>query len=595
MTQKVKLEFVPQANYSAYTSVTNNLYSSFFNTYAVWLGTSRTIRIRRSFSLPQGTYHIMAVSTNPAKTMYKVNATPGKNTFGSLVIPSGSVIPPGGNVGILPATTSLTVGQDYPRYYGLYWGSPAQDDNVQWLSGATPYVGTLVYHPGGLFELDIAVDRESNPAGIASVISSVKNSGPIASLGGSSSYQELGGIVWTTRSPAADFVGRYTFTFPFRASIEAHVWGAGGAGAAGSSSFVETPPKGGDGSPGLYNTRTFTVEPGDSVEVFVGSAGQPSTALKGSPYDGGNTPGGTAGGSRVLVSGQAPQSYNGGRGGQGAREPLNVGGIQLANRSGGGTGGGGGGGASGILINDIPAIVAGGGGGGGGTGPAADNIASWNGRFGDSNARITKNATGKTPGDNRGENGRDVSIYDDAGGGGGGGGGGYPGGQGGRSRGSGDDGGSSSNFYSFRGGTGDSGECGGNFPVYAATTGAGTLYYDSRYGQGGAGGRGLSYEFFPGNRGNISYIPIPAQPGNPGTEGRVVLIVESTGLSSLKVGGQWRQIPEIFVKIGGVWKQINSFFVKINDQWRTIGGGGGVTPDANPDPTNYGSNNRPWS
>lgn len=592
-TKQIKLEFVTQNNFSALTPVTNPNYPNFFNTYAVWSGTARTLTIKRSFSLPQGTYQIIAVSTNPAKTVYRCSSPVGqrKNDGGSLEIPISSVIAPGGTVGVLPATAGITYGSDFPRVVGF---TPAIN---------LPLQGSLIYHSGGNLEIDIFADRDDQPVGIASVISSTESWVNWIGRGEANTIATaLKSIIWTTRSPDTAFNGRYLFTMPYAASIQAHVWGAGGSGAAGSDSGSNWlggssyyAPPGGSGSPGLYNTQTFTVESGDEIEVFVGSAGKPGTVLRGTPSDGGNAPGGTGGASRTSVGGVAAQSYNGGRGGRGGRG-FSGGGVRTS--GGGGTGGGGGGGASGVLVNNNPAIIAGGGGGGGGTGLTPSQFPNGTQGPSDPNAAITKNATGQTPGDNRGENGKDVGS-NDIGGGGGGGGGGYPGGQGGESRASAD---SLGFHYGYRpaGGVAWHGKCGGNFPVYPPSTGAGTLYYDARYGQGGAGGVGSTQHYSPGRAigmgaagGTVSFTD--PGPGKSGTDGRVVLIIEPIGLSSVKVGGEWRQITEVFVKVGGVWKDIDNIFTKIDDEWKPIEGGGGDKPDVTGNPGEYGLNNRGYS
>jgi hypothetical protein len=211
---------------------------------------------------------------------------------------------------------------------------------------------------------------------------------------------------------------------------------------------------------------------------------------------------------------------------------------------------------------------------------------------------ISKIVQASVGSDKRGENGRDVGS-NDIGGGGGGGGGGYPGGQGGMSRASLD---SLGFHYGFnpRGGTGFYGECGGNYPLYTASTGAGTQYYDARYGQGGAGGIGsvvtIGMSTAAGRGGVTSTVRTtdPA-PGQSGTDGRVVLIIEPIGLSSVKVGGEWRQITDAFYKVGGVWKDISDIFIKIDNQWKPIEGGGGATPPVTKNPNDYGTNNRSYS
>ena len=136
--------------------------------------------------------------------------------------------------------------------------------------------------------------------------------------------------------------------------------------------------------------------------------------------------------------------------------------------------------------------------------------------------------------DFRGENGQ-TKTGD--GGGGGGAGGGYPGGQGGAVP-----GGDTSAF---------AGSCGGNFPDnVGATTGSNTTYYKTGFAAGG----------------NIG--------GGNGQSGRVVLLIEPISLVSVKVSGEWKQIPEAFVKVAGTWRDIETIYVKINNTWRDINGVG---------------------
>ena len=562
MTKRIiKLEFVTQPGNETLVPRTDPRWEPFQNTYAVWTSNRsvvENITIRRKIELQQGYYYVTGTVDN-----------------------SGSVTVNGTRINLRA------------------FNQPISRTNLN--------VNTRVYHIGGLMDIVIDASNAGDVAGVAVTISKELSITTTAFFnyatpqGRSETVLSVGDLVWSTRTPGQAKIGRYLFTMPYAAAITAHVWGAGGSGAAGSdfgsnwlggSSYYA--PPGGRGSPGLYNTQTFTVAAGDQVEVMVGSAGVPGTVLRGAPVDGGNTPGGAGGASRTDVGGVAAQSYNGGQGGQGGRGWT---GARYA-ILGGGTGGGGGGGASGVLVNNSPAIVAGGGGGGGGSGIAPDFAVNGSQGGGDSNAAITKNAIGDTPGDNRGENGRNVGS-NDIGGGGGGGGGGYPGGQGGMSRASLD---SLGFHYGFSpaGGTGFHGKCGGNYPAYPASTGAGTLYYDARYGQGGAGGIGSTLSYSPGRAigmgaaGGTTSFSDPA-PGQSGTDGRVVLIMEPIGLSSVKVGGEWRQITEAFYKVGGVWKDIDNSFIKINDQWKPIEGGGGAEPDVTKNPGDYGQNNRNWS
>jgi len=560
-TKQIKLEFVRQPGYTTLTPRTDGRWGSFQNTYAVWTSSQsvvETITITRKIELQQGYYFVTGTVDN-----------------------SGSVTVNGTVINLFVFNTNI--------------------------SRTDLRTSTRIYHSGGLMDIVIVARNQGDVAGVAVTISKAIQLTGFQT--GSGTYV-IDDLVWSTRTPGVTTIGRYVFTMPYAASITAHVFGGGGSGAAGmgvgsnwlgGSTFYS--PPGGRGSPGLYNTQTFAVAAGDEVEVFVGSAGVPGTVLGGAPHDGGNAPGGAGGASRTSVGGVAAQSYNGGRGGQGGRAVgWSYGGIGQYgfDPRGGGTGGGGGGGASGVLVNDLPAIVAGGGGGGGGSGIVPDGYTNGSQGGGDSNAAITKNAIGTAPGDNRGENGKDVGPTD-IGGGGGGGGGGYPGGQGGMSRGSAD---SLGFHYGYRplGGTGFHGKCGGNYPAYPASTGAGTLYYDARYGQGGAGGLGSSIIGTTGGgssgapfRGASAPVFSDPGPGQSGTDGRVVLIMEPIGLSSVKVGGEWRQITEVFYKVGGVYKDISDIFIKINDEWKPIEGGGGATPNISQNPGDYGLNNRNYS
>ncbi len=606
---KFKLEFTTRSDYRTLEPVTNASYSNFFNTYAAWdtePTVQRRITPRYQLMLQAGRYAVLATAANPAGTLVKCN---------------------GVQIKIYNPTDNISRTAD--NGYIQLWDSTS----TAVPSSRVPNISTIIDHPGGTFNIVIDSTSAGDLNGVAVVVSPATDT-PTGFVTGGTIYNRInifrtiGPEVWSTRTPQSEFNGRYLFTLPYSASVEAHVWGGGGSGGAGSDAgsnffggiaFYAAP--GGSGSPGLYNTQTFAVAPGDVIEVFVGSAGQPSTVIRGARHNGGNTPGGNGGASRTLVGGVAAQSFNGGRGGQGGRTGFVTTGAGMGGASGfitgGGTGGGGGGGASGVLVNSSPAIVAGGGGGGGGSGFAPDFAVNGTQGGGDSNAAITKNAIGATPGDNRGENGRDVGS-NDIGGGGGGGGGGYPGGQGGQSRASNN---SLGFHYGYRpmGGTGFHGQCGGNYPAYPASTGAGTLYYDATYGRGGAGGFGTAIIGFTGGLGtaivNPSGVALPAaavapsgapfrgfggpvfsdpEPGKPGTDGRVVLIVQPTGLMSVKAGGQWRPISNVYYKVSGTWKSVTELFYKDGDNWKQITGGG-LIPTATENTTDYGTNIRPYS
>jgi len=536
MSTLLRLEFVTQpGDDEILVPRTDGRWGSFQNTYAVWdsfRSVAESIIIRRKIELQKGYYYV--VGTVDDSGSVTVNGSPCfMYRFDTSV------------------NTAITAGQ------------------------------SRVYHPGGLMNIVINASNAGDVAGVAVTI----HAELVNDTSRDGITRSVGDLVWSTRTPRTSKIGRYLFTMPYSAAIEAHVWGAGGAGGAGydGPTLMEFNPPGGNGSPGLYNTRTFNVSAGDTVEIFVGSGGNAATVLRGGGADGANAPGGPGGASRISAGGVAAESYNGGQGGLGG---IGIGGS-VQQLFGGGSGGGGGGGASGVLVNNSPVIVAGGGGGGGGSGPAADSIQT--GTFGDSNANINKNATGSTTGDNRGENGKGLASTDGSGGGGGGGGGGYPGGQGGLDRGSLTQPLSVGGYY--RGGTGFCGECGGNFPIFEATTGSDTLYYNSSYGKGGAGGRGAAYNTRTGDR-VVSIVS--AELGESGTDGRVVLIINGSGFSSIKVANQWREITQAFVKSGNVWKEITNLHIKRNDVWVPISGGG-VYPNINNIASDYGLSIRSWS
>ena len=308
--------------------------------------------------------------------------------------------------------------------------------------------------------------------------------------------------------------GRYQTTLPVDASITAHIWGGGGGGG-GNDAFS----RGGVGSPGLYNTLSFTASAGDTLEVAVGQRGAGGIGdLPRGPL------GGDGGVGRTNIDSNSTLSLNGGKGGR-----AGLGGASGA--------GGGGGGASVVILNGTPILIAGGGGGGGGAGIF---------RAFNPDASIGNNVIGATPSDYRGMNGKN-KIGD--GGGGGAGGGGYPGGTGGQTNGI-------TLFQNGRGGvtvTGriqdvpaDPGKTGGNLPANSASTGVGTLYYKSGFAGGGSSG------------------------GGNGQDGRIILEFEPVGILSTKVSGEWKQVPEIFVKVSGAWKTVSEAQIKVDGSWRKV-------------------------
>ena len=325
------------------------------------------------------------------------------------------------------------------RYYtptesGVHTLRATCDNNFKWsITGGTftgqqvlsgnwwgnIYSTTQTFVAGTRYKFTWQVTNAGGPAGFAATVT--------APAGGND-YNLANNL--TVESAA---IGRYQVTLPVDASITAHIWGGGGGGG-GNDAFS----RGGRGSPGLYNTLSFVVSAGDTLEVAVGDRGGGGRGdLRGGP------PGGVGGNSRTNIDSNSTLSLNGGKGGR-------------AGISGASGAGGGGGGASVVLVNGNPVLIAGGGGGGGGAGLFGRLL----GNSPVFDAAITYNAIGKTPADYRGENGQD-KIGD--GGGGGAGGGGYPGGEGG------------STAMSDR--NGGPGETGGNLPANAASTGVGTMYY----------------------------------------------------------------------------------------------------------------------
>jgi len=294
--------------------------------------------------------------------------------------------------------------------------------------------------------------------------------------------------------------GRFVIEMPFKANITAHLWGGGGGG----GGFDSDSPWGGVGSPGLYNTTTFSVNRGDILEVVVGQGGNGGGSINGS------SPGGRAGNSRIQINGNNNLSFNGGQGGNSG--PIGSGGA-----------GGGGGGASAILINSALAIVAAGGGGGGGAGDGGQS----QGQI--SNASIQNNATGAAATDYRGENGQNKTGN---GGGGGAGGGGYPGGQGGAIVG--------------LDRTAYAGQCGGNFPIFSANTGVNTPYYKPGFAAGGSSGGGN------GQNGRVFIQIEPTGLFGIKTGGEWSQVSEAF----VKISGAWKDIEKIFIKVDDNWREV---------------------------------------
>ncbi|NBV95911.1 MAG: hypothetical protein EBR90_03875, partial [Actinobacteria bacterium] len=167
---------------------------------------------------------------------------------------------------------------------------------------------------------------------------------------------------------------------------------------------------------------------------------------------------------------------------------------------------------------------------------------------------VSKAFTGLPATDYRGENGQ---AKGGDGGGAGGGGGGYPGGQGGQ-------------VYPGDA-SGYAGQCGGNFPVFSATTGTNTAYYKDGFSAGGNRGSGT------------------------GQNGRVFLLIEPISLVSVKVAGEWEQVHEAFVKVGGAWRDIDTIYIKIDDAWRELNGAGQGDIALTGNTQNYGTSTRSFS
>jgi hypothetical protein len=467
-TIQIKREYDLQEGYATLTNRSDGRWGSFQNTYAVWTSNQSTVE---SITIRR-----------------KIQLQAGYYYVTGTVDNSGSV----------------TINGTYT--IGLYNFNSA-------INRTDKGTSTRVYHGGGSMDVVINASNAGDVAGVAVTISSELSS-------------SVGSLVWSTRLVGTESISRYLVTMPFRANVTAHVWGAGGGGGG-----VDAGTQGGVGSPGLYNTGTFTVLEGDILEVCVGEGGRGGSSSSGS------APGGRAGQGRLSINGETQKSLNGGAG--------------TAAGPGGSSGGGGGGGAaSAVLVNEVPVVVAGGGGGGGGAGNDGNGSSQSSRR----NATITNNAIGAAGSDLRGENGQSKGGD---GGGSGGGGGGYPGGQGGAA---------------YPGdASGYAGQCGGNFPVNTASTGSNSIFYKSGYSAGGSTG------------------------GGTGQNGRVVLLIDPLSLCSLKVSGSWRQVGESFVKVNGTWKDVATVYVKVGDSWKPMGGVGQGDVELVANAQLYGTSARSYS
>lgn len=317
MTRVIQREFVIQPGDATLSSVTlGYAWSSYMNTYAVWPSGDDAVTITRTITLQAGYYYVTGAVDNYGSV--NINGQYNINLYNF-----------GANI------SRTTIGNS-----------------------------TLVYHPGGSMTITIRAVNTGGPRGVAVTISRQNKiwSHPGAALG--FWYISVGDLVWSTRTVGTNTVGRYQVTMPFKASVTAYAWGAGGGGGG-----MDAGSQGGLGAPGLYNTATFQVNKGDSLEIFIGSKGY------GGGSNTGGAPGGAAGSSRTLINSDSAKSFNGGAGTAAGPVPYSG-------------GGGGGGGASGVLVNNVPVLVAAGGAGGGGAGNDG------NGPYARRDAVITNNAIG---------------------------------------------------------------------------------------------------------------------------------------------------------------------------------------------------------
>ena len=228
---------------------------------------------------------------------------------------------------------------------------------------------------------------------------------------------------------------------------------------------------------------------------------------------GGGGGGASGGGAPGGTNGKSLEDYSGGKGGNAGPQPYSG-------------GGGAGGGAPLITINGTAIAIAGGGGGGGGGGNHSGGGTGIN----------TNTATARTPG-TLGENG---ANHTGDGGGGGAGGGGADGGTGG-SGGGGDNGGAagkSGSNLTPAGGTENNGS--GQTPG-----GTAEAYYQSGVAVG------------PGN-------------SSVGANGLAVVIFTVGVQASVKVGGAWKDISNIYTKVSGAWKEITAAYTKVSGDWKAL-------------------------
>lgn len=289
--------------------------------------------------------------------------------------------------------------------------------------------------------------------------------------------------------------------------ITAWLWGAGGGGG-GNDSHA-----GGTGAAGQLFKITFNVDPGDVLDLAIGTGGLAGVS-------GASSAAGGAGGYGMI---EGTDRWGGGRGGN-------------AGPSGTSGGGGGGGGATVLSVvkvgtgtRNIIAVAAGGGGGGGG------------GNTGASVGGPGKTDTGSVFSSYVGMNGQDKAG--DGGGAGGGGGG----------------------WFGGDGGTvvqGDSGGIGG----WAGRSRRSTDYSTSGVMTPGAftvpAKNELGWDIGAYANGGVAT--------QPGTDGYAILQFSLLALPFIKHGSDWKPVKVGYVKISNNWKNIDQVWVKRSGIWRRV-------------------------
>ncbi len=291
--------------------------------------------------------------------------------------------------------------------------------------------------------------------------------GGAAAATGGYLYQ-VGGTTFNGQTFTAQGANSYTVPTGIT-SLTFEAWGGGAGGGAGGTST------GGTGGGAGYIQSTVSVNPGETLTVYIGGGGE-----GGSHNALGTTAGGGGGGggyTAVYRGGTLLMVAAGGGGGGGSRQAV------------AGGAGGAGGGTSGIGGASI--ATTNGGGGGGGT-PSAGGAAGINGASDGNSGTAGGSLAGGAGGDGRSSQGADGSGA--LGGGGGGGNGGAP------------------NINITRAGGG-----GGGGGYFGGGGGAGTTSVTSA--AGGGGGGGSSYTI-AGSTGVTNTVGSGINPGNAGDVSR---------------------------------------------------------------------------